>query len=729
MSQDIDLKNFLDLPIDYIVKNRNNIVKKLKSEDMEEKLSFIVYLASSFIILREAGTLRKFKNKIGLGLDIAYMADIPLPYLYDKDLIWDNSKTLRTHFGEGEKGIHPEDYPTSYIITEYHNEFLDTYPIIGKQKEPEEPILNTDKKDIHKELKEREKYGEKTPDSKTIITNKNGKIEKYYITPADISPGGMIEKMGIVITDTGLRLLRGSANIFYLVGTSNHGIYTLQPTKQVPKHIDTKVFSIQSEKPIIVGRGTYGEVSALPENIIQKVSLGVKKFSQDMIMEVSMYNYLEKLSCIPHIYGLDIDNNFSFYIQKGVENLKEKIKRRVSYNNAILIMFRLSKCMRSIAGQGVMHLDLKPQNIIVDVKDKVQIIDWGLAEIDTRRYDFREKNPNKQTLWYRSPEICAEIEQYSIPVDIYSMGLIFLEILLGEPAMATLNSGQHCVQILRLSGFTEFSYTENRFFENNREIDIISRYREIYNRVNYSTRDKTIQRIRDKFGFAKRELLDFLAGMLEFKPEFRTKWNDIIIHPIFQNIKRESIPRYNMLINNMPIVDNIKNVWNAKTENRHMKGSYRKGVINWLWDVYNILIKANFFKNIPQIFESSVQLMDLCILKDKFKINKENAQIVASVCLGLSINLYETSLSSENIDNEIAGIGQLNYIDIIEMKKNILYSFEGNIIIPTYTSYSYFVEKEPVNSLINYLRDDIYNKPFITQITGERVKNLDTVKI
>jgi hypothetical protein len=160
-----------------------------------------------------------------------------------------------------------------------------------------------------------------------------------------------------------------------------------------------------------------------------------------------------------------------------------------------------------------------------------------------------------------------------------------------------------------------------------------------------------------------------------------------------------------------------------------MKGSYRKGVINWLWDVYNILIKANFFKNIPQIFESSVQLMDLCILKDKFKINKENAQIVASVCLGLSINLYETSLSSENIDNEIAGIGQLNYIDIIEMKKNILYSFEGNIIIPTYTSYSYFVEKEPVNSLINYLRDDIYNKPFITQITGERVKNLDTVKI
>jgi serine/threonine protein kinase len=309
------------------------------------------------------------------------------------------------------------------------------------------------------------------------------------------------------------------------------------------------------------------------------------------------------------------------------------------------------------------------------------------------------------------------------------MGLIFLEILLGEPAMATLNSGQHCVQILRLSGFTEFSYTENRFFENNREIDIISRYREIYNRVNYSTRDKTIQRIRDKFGFAKRELLDFLAGMLEFKPEFRTKWNDIIIHPIFQNIKRESIPRYNMLINNMPIIPSINEVWNARTENRHMKGSYRKGVINWLWDVYNILIKANFFKNIPQIFESSVQLMDLCILKDKFKINKENAQIVASVCLGLSINLYETSLSSENIDNEIAGIGQLNYIDIIEMKKNILYSFEGNIIIPTYTSYSYFVEKEPVNSLINYLRDDIYNKPFITQITGERVKNLDTVKI
>lgn len=75
--------------------------------------------------------------------------------------------------------------------------------------------------------------------------------------------------------------------------------------------------------------------------------------------------------------------------------------------------------------------DLKPQNLLVSLKGSLKIADFGLARafsIPVKKYTHEVV-----TLWYRAPEILLGQEIYSPPVDIWSVGVIFAEMLVKKP--------------------------------------------------------------------------------------------------------------------------------------------------------------------------------------------------------------------------------------------------------------------------------------------------------
>jgi len=79
----------------------------------------------------------------------------------------------------------------------------------------------------------------------------------------------------------------------------------------------------------------------------------------------------------------------------------------------------------------IVHRDLKPQNLLIDKKGSLKIADFGLARafcVPVRQYTHEVV-----TLWYRAPEILLGSATYSIPVDIWSAGCIFAELLLKKP--------------------------------------------------------------------------------------------------------------------------------------------------------------------------------------------------------------------------------------------------------------------------------------------------------
>lgn len=83
----------------------------------------------------------------------------------------------------------------------------------------------------------------------------------------------------------------------------------------------------------------------------------------------------------------------------------------------------------------VLHRDLKPQNLLIDKStNKLKLADFGLARafgIPVRAYTHEVV-----TLWYRAPEILLGVRHYSTPVDVWSIGCIFAEMINHGPLFA-----------------------------------------------------------------------------------------------------------------------------------------------------------------------------------------------------------------------------------------------------------------------------------------------------
>lgn len=79
----------------------------------------------------------------------------------------------------------------------------------------------------------------------------------------------------------------------------------------------------------------------------------------------------------------------------------------------------------------ILHRDLKPQNLLIDSKGAIKLADFGLGRafgIPVRAYTHEVV-----TLWYRAPEVLLGAQRYSCPVDVWSIGCIFAEIINKRP--------------------------------------------------------------------------------------------------------------------------------------------------------------------------------------------------------------------------------------------------------------------------------------------------------
>uniref|UniRef100_A0A453N3D9 Protein kinase domain-containing protein n=1 Tax=Aegilops tauschii subsp. strangulata TaxID=200361 RepID=A0A453N3D9_AEGTS len=218
----------------------------------------------------------------------------------------------------------------------------------------------------------------------------------------------------------------------------------------------------QYEKVEKIGEGTYGVVykakdrytnetialkkirleqedEGVPSTAIREISL-LKEMQHRNIVRLQDVVHNEK--CIYLVFEyLDLD-------------LKKHMDSSADFKNHHIVKSFLYQILRGIAychSHRVLHRDLKPQNLLIDRRtNSLKLADFGLARafgIPVRTFTHEVV-----TLWYRAPEILLGARQYSTPVDVWSVGCIFAEMVNQKPLFPGDSEIDELFKIFRIMG-------------------------------------------------------------------------------------------------------------------------------------------------------------------------------------------------------------------------------------------------------------------------------------
>jgi tRNA A-37 threonylcarbamoyl transferase component Bud32/FixJ family two-component response regulator len=112
-------------------------------------------------------------------------------------------------------------------------------------------------------------------------------------------------------------------------------------------------------------------------------------------------------------------------------DLQARIRKGISSMGALKILVQMAEALDAVHSAGVVHRDLKPQNIMFRENHRLAILDFGLARELDATSTLTQKGMVMATPLYMSPEQCLG-QPHDERGDLYSTGVILYEMLTGN---------------------------------------------------------------------------------------------------------------------------------------------------------------------------------------------------------------------------------------------------------------------------------------------------------
>eukprot|EP00850_Spirogloea_muscicola_P007422 SM000037S13557 [mRNA] locus=s37:603789:606690:+ [translate_table: standard] len=293
-----------------------------------------------------------------------------------------------------------------------------------------------------------------------------------------------------------------------------------------------KTISYSAER--VVGNGSFGVVFQAT-CIESGETVAIKKVLQDKRYknrELQIMRLLDhpNIVALKHCFFSTTDKD-ELYLNLVLEFVPETVYRIAKHYNKMnqrvpllyvkLYTYQICRALAYIHnGIGVCHRDIKPQNLLVNpITHQLKLCDFGSAKV------LVKGEPNISYIcsrYYRAPELIFGATEYTPTIDIWSMGCVMAELLLGQPLFPGESGVDQLVEIIKVLGtptreeikcmnpnYTEFKFPQIKAHP--------------WHKV-----------------FHKRmppEAVDLVSRLLQYSPNLRCSALEACIHPFFDELR------------------------------------------------------------------------------------------------------------------------------------------------------------------------------------------------
>lgn len=281
-----------------------------------------------------------------------------------------------------------------------------------------------------------------------------------------------------------------------------------------------------------IGRGKYSEVFQ-GINIYNDVPCVIKVLKPVKMKKIYReVKILKNLTGGPNVIGLlDIVRDELSKIPALIFEKINNVDFRVLYPKFTIadIQYYFTQLLIALDyshSMGIIHRDIKPQNIMIDpLTKKLRLIDWGLAEFYHPGMDY---NVRVASRYHKGPELLINLQQYDYSLDLWSVGCMLAAIIFKkEPFFRGDSNNDQLVQIAKVLGTKDLMAYVNKY-----GIKLNSEYDSILG--NYSRKPWSQYVNSDNQHLISDEVVDFIDKLLTYDHQLRPTATEAMEHPFFK---------------------------------------------------------------------------------------------------------------------------------------------------------------------------------------------------